>query len=98
MEGLLISKIGFDLINHEGNLNIGYEDIVLISRKCKFSNCSHTNEPHCAVKKAISDGTLSEKVVNSYYRDVNEAQYVFKQRNKTKALDYMKQLKLFQKN
>ncbi|EOP69365.1 MULTISPECIES: hypothetical protein [Bacillus] len=98
MEGLLISKIGFDLINHEGNLNIGYEDIVLISRKCKFSNCSHTNEPHCAVKKAISDGTLSEEVVNSYYRDVNEAQYVSAQSNKTKAIDYMKQLKLFQKN
>lgn len=51
VEGLLISKIGFDLINHEGNLNIGYEDIVDISRKCKFSNCSHTNEPQCAVKK-----------------------------------------------
>lgn len=90
--------MGFDLINHEGNLDNGYEDIVSISGKCKFSNCLHTNEPNCAVKKAISDGTLSEEVVNSYYRDLNEAQYVSKQRNKTKALDYMKQLKLFRKD
>ncbi|MGE7881852.1 hypothetical protein [Bacillus sp. NPDC094077] len=90
--------MGFDLINHEGNLDNGYEDIVSISGKCKFSNCSHTNEPNCAVKKAISDGILSEEVVNSYYRDLNEAQYVSKQRNKTKALDYMKQLKLFRKD
>ncbi|EJS68822.1 hypothetical protein ICU_02375 [Bacillus cereus BAG2X1-1] len=98
MEELLISKMGFDLINHKGNYNFGYEDLVDISSKCKFSNCSHTNETHCAVKKAISDGTLSEEVVNSYYRDLNEAQYVSKQKNKTKAIDYMKQLKLFRKD
>ncbi len=98
MEGLLISKMGFDLITHEGNFNFGYEDIMNTSRKCKFSNCSHTNEPHCAVKKAISDGILSEEVVNSYYRDLNELHYVTKQKNKTKAIDYMKQLKLFQKD
>jgi len=98
VEGLIISKIGFDLINHEDNFDFGYEDIADISRRCKFSNCSHTNEPHCAVKKAISDGILSEEIFNNYYRDINEAQYVSAQRNKTKAIDYMKQLKLFQKN
>lgn len=43
--------MGFDLIEHKGNFDFGYEDIAGISRKCKFSNCSHTNEPHCAVKK-----------------------------------------------
>ncbi|MGW6191855.1 hypothetical protein ACWFRC_14195 [Bacillus cereus] len=98
MEGLLISKIGFALINHESNFDFGYEDIVSISKRCKFSNCSHTNEPHCAVKKALSDGVLSEGIFNNYYRGINEAQYVSTQRNKTKAIDYMKQLKLFQKN
>lgn len=98
MGELIISKIGFDLINHESNFDFGYEDIVGISRRCKFSNCSHTNEPRCAVKKAISDGILSEEIFNNYYRDINEAQYVSAQRNKTKAIDYMKQLKFFQKN
>lgn len=90
--------MGFDLIEHKGNFDFGYGDIAGISRKCKFSNCSHTNEPHCAVKKAISDGILSEEIFNSFYRDLNEAHYVSKQSNKTKAIDYMKQLKLFQKN
>ncbi|MES5893827.1 MULTISPECIES: hypothetical protein [Bacillus cereus group] len=98
MEGLLISKIGFDLINHEGNFEFGYEDVANISKKCKFSNCSHTNEPHCAVQEAVSNGILSEGIFNNYYRDINEAQYVSAQKNKTKAIDYMKQLKLFQKN
>ncbi|WP_436864591.1 hypothetical protein [Bacillus fungorum] len=98
MEGLTISKIGFDLINHKDNFDLGYNVIKEISMRCKFSNCTHTNEPHCAVKSAISEGTLSERVVNSYYRDLNEANYVSKQKNKTKAIDYMKQLKLFRKS
>ncbi|MGG0456383.1 hypothetical protein [Bacillus mycoides] len=89
--------MGFDLIEHKDNFDFGYEDIVSISRRCKFSNCSHTNEPHCAVQKALSDGILSEDIINSYYIDKNELDYVSKQKNKTKAIDYMKQLKLFRK-
>ena len=85
------------MIDPEKNLDFGFESIVDLSRRCKFSNCTHTNEPHCAVKKAISDGTLSEYECNRYYRDKNEAEYVSKQKNKTKAVDYMKQLQLFQK-
>lgn len=85
------------MIDPEENLDFGFEDIADLSRRCKFSDCTHTNEPNCAVKKAISDGTLSEDKFNSYFRDRNEAEYVFKQKNKTKAVDYMKQLKLFQK-
>ncbi|EEK78788.1 hypothetical protein COE58_05345 [Bacillus cereus] len=97
MEGLTISKIGFDLINNEDNFEFGYEAIEEISKRCKFSNCSHTNETHCAIKKAISDGILTADIMNSYYRDKNEFEYVSKQKNKTKAIDYMKQLKLFRK-
>ena len=89
--------MGFEMIDPEENLDFGFEDIADLSRRCKFSDCTHTNEPNCAVKKAISDGTLSEDKFNSYFRDRNEAEYVFKQKNKTKAVDYMKQLKLFQK-
>ncbi|KAA0766679.1 hypothetical protein [Bacillus sp. SH5-2] len=90
--------MGFDLINHKDNSDFWYEDIVNISKRCKFSNCSHTNEPQCAIKKAISDGILTEDIMNSYYRDTNEFEYVCKQKNKTKAIDYMKQLKLFRKS
>ncbi|HFU7054537.1 TPA: hypothetical protein ACGN81_001462 [Bacillus cereus] len=98
MERLIISKIGFDLINHGDNSDLGYADIEAIFKRCKFSNCSHTNEPHCAIKKAISDGILTEDIMNNYYRDKNEFEYVCKQKNKTKAIDYMKQLKLFRKS
>ncbi|PGZ94375.1 hypothetical protein COE51_22765 [Bacillus pseudomycoides] len=89
--------MGFEMTDPEEHLDFGFDDIVDLSRRCRFSDCTHTNEPHCAVQKAISEGTLSEDTFNRYYRDKNEAEYVSKQKNKTKAVDYMKQLKLFQK-
>lgn len=60
MERLTISKIGFDLINHEDDFALGYEDIEGIYKRCKFSNYTHTKELYCAVKRAISEGTLFE--------------------------------------
>ena len=79
------------------NLDHGFEDIIELSRSCKFSDCTHINEIDCAVKKAISEGTLPEERFNNYYSDKNEAEYVSKQKNKTKAIDYMKQRKLFKR-
>lgn len=74
MDGLNFSKMVFEMIGSEENLDFGFEDIVDLSSKCKFSDCTHTNEPQCAVKKAIPDGTLCEDTFNSYYRDKNEAE------------------------
>ncbi|MGH1048799.1 MULTISPECIES: hypothetical protein [Bacillus] len=84
------------IIDSVGNYENGFEDIVELSIGCKFSDCTHTTEPNCAVKKAISEGILSDETFNHYYRFKNETEYVSKQKNKTKAIDYMKNLKLFE--
>lgn len=76
-------------------INNGFEDIMDLSRSCKFSDCTHTTEPDCAVLAAVSNGSLSKDRFNSYFTERNEAVYVSKHKNKTKAIDYMKQLKLF---
>ncbi|MEO6313359.1 MAG: ribosome small subunit-dependent GTPase A [Chitinophagaceae bacterium] len=34
---------------------------------CQFNNCLHTNEPGCAVKQAVADGTITEERYVSYY-------------------------------
>jgi len=33
---------------------------------CRFNNCQHINEPHCAVKQAVSDGTISPERYANY--------------------------------
>jgi putative ribosome biogenesis GTPase RsgA len=87
-----------ELTDSEINLNFAYEDILEMSKDCKFSDCTHTREPGCAVQKAINNGVLSEDRFNNFYREKNEADYVSKQKNKTKAIDYMKQRKIFKGN
>ena len=88
----------FEIINSVENLENDFEDILELSKRCKFSDCTHTTEPHCAVKDAISQGILSVSRFNNYYKLKNEAQYVSEKKNKTKAIDYMKQKKLFNKS
>lgn len=86
-----------EIVDSVENLNNEFEDILDLSMKCKFSNCTHTTELNCAVKKAISEGILTEERFDNFYRVKNEAKYVSEQKNKTKAVDYMKKLKLFEK-
>lgn len=34
--------------------------------RCRFNDCTHTNEPGCAVKQAVSDGDIPEERFYSY--------------------------------
>jgi len=35
-----------------------FDDIVMLALECRFSNCAHDNEPGCAVRPLLADGTL----------------------------------------
>ncbi|PFA67150.1 hypothetical protein CN378_12315 [Bacillus sp. AFS015802] len=91
------NKKVIEIMNPEENTPDTFEDIVKLSTKCKFTNCTHNTEPNCAVKEAILKGALPQERLITYHRDKNEAAYVANQKNKTKAIDYMKQRKLFRK-
>lgn len=49
--------------------------IMPILGKCKFTDCSHTNEPGCMILEAIKNGNLSQERYNSYIKLKNEARY-----------------------
>ncbi len=57
-------------------LNEAFPDVEIHLGKCKFSDCKHTNEPGCAIKKAIQNGTFSEDRWNSYLHIQSEARFV----------------------
>jgi len=50
----------------------GFVEIRPFTGRCKFSNCSHLNEPGCAVRQAVNDGAVSQQRFNSYLRMVEE--------------------------
>lgn len=43
-----------------------FEDIEELGKQCKFSDCRHETEPGCAIRKALSEGTLSSVRLESY--------------------------------
>ena len=50
----------------DGGIDTAFRDIEELSRKCRFSDCSHTSEPGCAVRAALADGTLEGARWESY--------------------------------
>ena len=48
-----------------------FEDIAELAAQCRFRDCSHTNEPRCAVKQAIENGSLSQERFE-LYRSLHE--------------------------
>ncbi len=45
-----------------------FPDIAPLVADCRFSDCSHTVEPGCAVKEAVEEGVVSEHRYESYMR------------------------------
>lgn len=43
-----------------------FREIFRFSKDCRFSNCTHTNEPGCAVKQAVKDHYIAESRYSSY--------------------------------
>jgi ribosome biogenesis GTPase len=50
----------------------GFVDVRQFNGACKFTNCSHQNEPGCAMKQAVSDGKLDKQRFNNYLRLIQE--------------------------
>ncbi|NCC72134.1 MAG: ribosome small subunit-dependent GTPase A [Sphingobacteriia bacterium] len=40
--------------------------------ECQFNNCTHTHEPHCAVKEAVKNGKIALSRYESYLRIFND--------------------------
>ncbi len=74
--GIIIDSPGvrdFTPINNSiDEITFGFRDARQFSGGCKFSNCSHLNEPGCAMKQAVADGKLNEQRFNNYLRLVQE--------------------------
>jgi ribosome biogenesis GTPase / thiamine phosphate phosphatase len=47
-------------------LDTTFSEIAELAAECKFSDCSHTSEPGCEIRRALADGTLAEERWTSY--------------------------------
>jgi len=53
----------------------GFEDIFELSMNCRYTNCSHTQEPDCAVLAAVNSGELRQGRYFSYMKLKKESEY-----------------------
>jgi ribosome biogenesis GTPase len=52
-----------------------FSDITELSNSCRFTNCTHTNEPGCALLEAVRNSELSEERYQSYLKLLKESEY-----------------------
>jgi ribosome biogenesis GTPase / thiamine phosphate phosphatase len=93
---LIVLEQGAMLIDTPGMREVGllgasegmddnFDDIQEFSLSCRFSNCSHTTEPGCAILKAIEDGKLQQEHYRNYLKlktesECNEMSYADKRK------------------
>jgi ribosome biogenesis GTPase len=49
-----------------GDAEDAFEDLFEIAANCKYRDCRHANEPGCAVREAVADGTLQAARLASF--------------------------------
>ena len=64
-----------------GDLGNSFEDVETLISKCKFSDCTHTNEPKCAIRNAIEIGELSRERFERYKKLQKELTFMESKQN-----------------
>ncbi len=58
---------GFGLVDiAPEEIALYFPEMLRVSEHCRFSPCTHTHEPGCAVKAAVEDGSISYERYSSY--------------------------------
>lgn len=75
-DGYIVDTCGFSLCSLQNiksnELRLYLDDFVTLSRRCKYSSCTHTVEPDCAVRAASLAGTLNAERYKRYLEEYNE--------------------------
>ena len=64
---------GLELWAGERTVDETFEDILALAGQCRFDNCSHSNEPACAVRGALETGKLDRAHYGNYLKIREEA-------------------------
>lgn len=81
-EGAIIDTPGMrELQFWSGDLGSSFEDVENLIAQCKFSDCSHTNEPKCAIRNAIEIGELSKERFTRYQKLQKELVFIESKHN-----------------
>ncbi|MCJ7447230.1 MAG: GTPase RsgA [Bacteroidales bacterium] len=49
-----------------------FQEIFDLSLKCRYPDCTHVNEPGCAIREALDKGTIDKDTLNNFERILRE--------------------------
>lgn len=76
--GIVIDNPGMrevGIINAEVGVGNLFDEMVALSKKCKYADCSHTHEPGCKILHAVKSGKLDENKYSNYINLKKETEY-----------------------
>lgn len=69
--GILIDTPGMreiEIWGEQNGLSKAFDDIEDLASRCRFNDCSHENEPGCAIKEALDNGELDTGRYQNYLK------------------------------
>ncbi len=76
--GLIMDTPGMrelQIWSDDDGLETAFADVEALAALCRFADCTHENEPGCAVRAALEDGSLDRGRFRSYTKLRREIQY-----------------------
>ncbi|MEW6736115.1 MAG: ribosome small subunit-dependent GTPase A [Acidobacteriota bacterium] len=87
--GLIIDTPGMrelQLWTSEKGFQDAFDEIETLNRSCRFRNCQHQDEPGCAIKESLEDGSLDIERFNNYQKLQRELHYLQIRQDQRSAL------------
>lgn len=76
--GILIDTPGMrelGILDSETGIENVFNEIYELSNNCRFSDCTHINEPKCAVLSAVDSGNLDKDKYDNYIKLLKENEF-----------------------
>ena len=64
------------LIHTEQGVEKTFSEVVELAKTCRFANCTHANEPGCAIQAALASGQLMADHFQNYKKIVREEEFL----------------------
>jgi len=96
--GLLMDTPGLRALSdrgHRGQLQLwsdesdvegAFADVEALARRCRFRDCRHEEEPGCAVRAALEEGTLDPERLHNFEKMQRELRFLARRQHWTKMM------------
>ncbi|WP_422485506.1 ribosome small subunit-dependent GTPase A [Gudongella sp. DL1XJH-153] len=86
-----------ELWSADSGMEEAFHDIAAIADRCRFRDCSHNDEPGCAIRYALKSGELANSRWNNYLKLKKESEYARAKEEKSARVQKKAQEKKFGK-